>query len=221
MIMSPNTRKSVKMVAELRNGTASRIPDTDGRGDYSAVAKAFMVVEANPLSLIALKPPSEFGINAVMSWMQRFGVPMWARSPAVVYLATSLEQVRRVPGRPSGESLDRLGNPTLQTREQHIRGTQHHRTDGLKTIAKRVELAKLDTALYDILVTFDVSTLSSADLVKTLIPKHIDEMHYTEDVHAIITALKDAGVNDTARLPRHSRERNYTCSSTSSTSYTQ
>ena len=75
--MSPNTRKSVKMVAELRNGTALWIPDTTGRlEDYSAVAKAlhankaFMVVAADPLSLIALKPPSEFGDGAVVGWMQ-------------------------------------------------------------------------------------------------------------------------------------------------------
>ena len=210
MVAELTTRKSAKMVAELRNGTAPRIPDTaDSRlEDYSAVDKAlhankaFMVVEADP--------PREFGINAVMSWMQWFGVLMWAGSPAVVYLATSLKQVRCVPGRPSGESLNRLGNPTLQTREQHIRGTQHHRTARLKTIAKRVELAKLGIALpngetsFDT-VTFDVSTLSSADLVKALEAKQInesfDETHYTEDVHAIIAALKEAGVKDTAPLP--------------------
>ena len=74
------------------------------------------------------------------------------------------------------------------------------RTDDLKNIAKREELAELciDT------LTFDVSTLSSADPVKTLEATQInfDEMHYTEDVHAIIAAQKEAGVMDTAgKLP--------------------
>ena len=48
--------------------------------------------------MITIKPPSEFGTDTV---------------------------VHRMPGRPIGESLDRLGNPTfrvaLQTQEQHIR----------------------------------------------------------------------------------------------------
>ena len=68
-----------------------------------------------------------------------------------------------------------------------------HRTDELKTIAKQEELAKLgfDTVL------FDVQTLSSADLVKTLEAKHIniDEMHYT-DVHAIIAAQKETNCSE-------------------------
>ena len=71
----------------------------------------------------------------------------------------------------------------------------YQRTDDLKNIAKREELAKLciDT------LTFDVSTLSSAELVKTLEAKQInfDEMHYTEDVHAVIAAQKEAGVKGT------------------------
>ena len=210
-----------------------------------------MVVAADPLSLVALKPPSDFGADVVVGWMQWFGVPMWAGGPAAVYLATSLKQVRRMPGRLVGESLDRLGSPvfrlTLQTQEQHIRLDKatsnvcaaqvllanmaamyavYHRTDGLKTIAKRVhgvsqlfasELAKLGVALpngeafFDT-VTFDVSPLSSADLVKALEAKDInlrafdsklvsasfDETHYPEDVHAIIAALKEAGVKGTA-----------------------
>ena len=204
--MSPVVRKSVKMVAELCNGTALWIPDTTGcLEDYSAVAKALhankalMVVAADSLSLVALKPPSKFGVDAVVGWMQWFGVQMWAGGPAAVYLATSLKQVRRMPGRLIGESLDRLGSPafrlTLQTREQHIRLDKdtsnvctaqvllanmaamyavYHRTDGLKTIAKRVhgvsqlfasELAKLGEAFFDT-VAFDVSPFSSADLVK-------------------------------------------------------
>ena len=135
-----------------------------------------------------------------MSWMQWFGVTKWAEGPTADYLATSLKQAPgRVPERPSGESSDILGKLTLcltlQTRGQHIRtdkstsnvGTAqmlltdmaamkavHHRIDGLKTIAKRVALAKLGTSLDT--VVFD---LSSADLVKTLEAKHIlpDETH--------------------------------------------
>ena len=71
----------------------------------------------------------------------------------------------------------------------------YQRTDDLKNIVKREELAKLciDT------LTFDVSALSSAELVKTLEAKQInfDEMHYTEDVHAVIAAQKEAGVTGT------------------------
>ena len=151
-------------------------------------------------------------------------------------MATRLKQVRRVPGRPSGESLDRF-RLTLQTREQHIRLTKptsnvgtaqmllsdmaamkavHYRTDGLKNIAKRVALAKLGTALPNRetssdTVTFDVTTLSSADLVKTLEAKHIDKMYFTEDVHTIIADLKEAGVKGTAeKVPEtHARTKLY------------
>ena len=137
-------------------------------------------------------------------------------------MATRLKQVRRVPGRPSGESLDRF-RLTLQTREQHIRLTKptsnvgtaqmllsdmaamkavHYRTDGLKTIAKRFALAKLGISLPNGEACFDtvVFDLSSADLAKTLEAKHIlpDETHCTEDVHTIIADLKEAGVKGTA-----------------------
>ena len=124
--MSPVTRKSVKITARLYGSPAlPAVWRTSAVTKAPHANKAFMVVAADPLSLIALKPPSKFGAYAVVDWMQWFGVPMWAGGPAAVYLATSLKQVRRMPGRLIGESLDRLGNPTfrltLQTREQHIR----------------------------------------------------------------------------------------------------
>ena len=94
------TRKSVNMVAELRNGTE----------DYSAVTKAttatavaldtnsFMVVAAYPLSLLALKPSSKFGVDSVVDWMQWFRAHIGTGGPAAVYLVTSLKQVHRMPG---------------------------------------------------------------------------------------------------------------------------
>jgi len=151
-------------------GALVQYPDTEGvLFDYSGLADALhgngahLVVSADPLALVATKPPSEFGADTVVGSTQRFGVPMWFGGPAAAYLATSKKQVRRMPGRLIGESLDRLGNPayrlTLQTREQHIRLDKatsnvctaqvllgnmaamyaiYHRTDGLKIIARKV-----------------------------------------------------------------------------------
>jgi len=159
-------------IASMKNlcGALVQYPDTTGTvddftslGDALHKMKAHLVVAADPLALCMLKPPSEFGADVVVGTMQRFGVPMWFGGPHAAYMATSLKQVRRMPGRIIGESLDRLGNPayrlTLQTREQHIRLDKatsnvctaqvllanmasmyavYHQTSGIKAIAARV-----------------------------------------------------------------------------------
>lgn len=158
--------------ASMKNlcGALVQYPDTTGVvEEFAGLAdalhknKAYLCVAADPLALVQLKPPSEFGADVVVGTMQRFGVPMWYGGPHAAYMATSLKQVRRMPGRIIGESIDRLGDPayrlTLQTREQHIRldkATSNvctaqvllanmasmyavfHRTDGLKKIAAKV-----------------------------------------------------------------------------------
>jgi len=157
-------------------GALVQYPDTNGvLEDFTDLGAALhksgahLVVSADPLALVAARPPSEFGADIVVGSMQRFGVPMWFGGPSAAYMATSKKHVRRMPGRLIGESVDRLGNPayrlTLQTREQHIRLDKatsnvctaqvllanmagmyavYHRTDGLKAIARRVHgLAQL------------------------------------------------------------------------------
>jgi glycine dehydrogenase len=111
-------------------GALLQFPDTTGRlVDYSSVisgvkaAGGKVCVAADPLALTVCEPPK--GVDALVGTMQRFGVPLLYGGPHAGFLATSLANVRRMPGRLIGESVDAHGRPayrlTLQTREQHIR----------------------------------------------------------------------------------------------------
>ncbi|CAE8695295.1 unnamed protein product [Polarella glacialis] len=235
-------------------GAMVQYPDTSGRlVDYSAMGEALhgngahFVMSADPLALVVAKPPSEFGVDVVVGSFQRFGVPMWFGGPSAAFMACSKKQVRRMPGRLIGESIDRLGNPVyrlaLQTREQHIRLDKatsnvctaqvllanmssmyaiYNRSDGLKRIAKRVHgLSQLfaqqagkagitvtnSEAFFDT-VAMDVSPKSAKSVVEmlqgkginlravndTLLTASFDEAHLEADMHALVEALKAAGV---------------------------
>ena len=113
-------------------GALVQYPDTFGRlVDYTDLAarvhaaKGKLCVAADPLALTVCKSPGEFNADAVVGTMQRFGVPMWNGGPHAGYLATKISEVRRMPGRLIGKSVDATGQSalrlTLQTREQHIR----------------------------------------------------------------------------------------------------
>lgn len=87
--------------------------------------KTMFVVSSNPLSLGYLTPPSEFGADIVVGDTQVFGIPAQFGGPHCGYFATTKKNMRRVPGRFVGETVDENGERgfvlTLQTREQHIR----------------------------------------------------------------------------------------------------
>ncbi len=101
------------------------LEDVEGLAKLVHDAGAKVVVAANPMTLGLLKTPRECGADIVCGEAQPLGMPMAFGGPYLGYMATTMDLVRRLPGRIVGQTVDLDGKRafvlTLQAREQHIR----------------------------------------------------------------------------------------------------
>ena len=83
------------------------------------------VVLFDPYAATIYEPPGTYGASVVVGSTQRFGLPMWNGGPHAAFYATSMNNVRNIPGRIVGKSIDINNNDcyrlALQSREQHIK----------------------------------------------------------------------------------------------------
>jgi glycine dehydrogenase subunit 1 len=90
---------------------------------HAAGAKLIQVFD--PMSLGILRPPGELGADIAVAEGQPLGNPLNYGGPYLGVIAARMADVRKMPGRIVGETVDVEGRAgyvlTLQAREQHIR----------------------------------------------------------------------------------------------------
>jgi glycine cleavage system P protein (glycine dehydrogenase) subunit 1 len=104
------------------HGLLEDVPAWSSRA-HEAGARAIQVFD--PTSLGVLAPPGDLGVDIAVAEGQPLGNHLAFGGPALGILAARATDVRRMPGRIVGETVDVAGRPgyvlTLQAREQHIR----------------------------------------------------------------------------------------------------
>jgi glycine dehydrogenase subunit 1 len=111
LVASPNYLGALEDVSAAR-----QVADAHG---------ALVLVAFDPVASGLLRAPGEDGADVVVGEGQPFGTPLSFGGPYLGLFSCRMEQVRRLPGRLVGRTVDTEGRPayvtTLRAREQDIR----------------------------------------------------------------------------------------------------
>ena len=155
-----------------------------------------VVVVTEVVALGAIKSPGEMGADIVVCEGQSIGNGLTFGGPYVGLFATREKNVRQMPGRLAGETVDAEGKRgyvlTLSTREQHIR--REKATSNICT----------NSGLCALAFTIHMTLLGEAGLRKLAAVNHAHACDLAERLAKVkgVTVLNDAFFNEfTIRVP--------------------
>jgi glycine dehydrogenase subunit 1 len=130
-------------------GVVDALPEAAAIARKAGALTVSATAEAVALGL--LQAPGKLGADIAVGTMQSFGAGLQFGGPAAGFFAVRQDQVRQMPGRVCGATVDKEGRRgfvlTLSTREQHIRrerATSNICTNaGLMALAATIHLALL------------------------------------------------------------------------------
>ncbi len=104
------------------------LEQVDQLTDWAHCNKMLVIGVVNPMAMAVIAPPGEWGeqgADIACGEGQPLGIPLSWGGPFYGFIACKQKQVRQLPGRIIGRTVDLDGKPgfvlTLQAREQHIR----------------------------------------------------------------------------------------------------
>jgi glycine dehydrogenase subunit 1 len=104
------------------------LDDVDALTDWAHEKNILSIAVVNPMAMALLKAPGQWGkhgVDIACGEGQPLGIPLASGGPYYGFLCGRKSQVRQMPGRIVGRTVDNEGKTgfvlTLQAREQHIR----------------------------------------------------------------------------------------------------